>query len=943
MKQLVRLFALLITVPILGQTTIPGGDVGGLWNSSGSPYLIEGDIYVSGGDTLIIEQGVEVIFQDNFIFNLSGCLLAQGSETDSIRFTEADTSGYAAGADAGWSFNINTDYSNFLSKSIFLDYCVIEYATEVSAFEMAFSNLSISNSKVKNCKSYGLSVFGYSVVNISSSIFTGNKAGGLYLWVTGGSEDIHISNSSISDNIGNGITTAYGGGPVYIDSCIFSGNTASGIIIAPDMPFSVSNSIVENNGNDMIDGGGIAANGNCTMDNVTIKKNKAYNGGGLLLHNTILNEVDISNSTIDSNIAIHNGGGIYGLYPDAVNISSSIISNNASENGSGIYYYLGSYDKTFCNVLICGNHASQKGGGIYIQQNFDLVEFVRTTIADNSADIEGSGLYSELTDIDFNSGIIWGSHLSNVVTSGGIVSISYSNIRNGWPGTGNINANPLFLYPFGKNYHLTWINYPENDYTKSPCIDSGDPSISQDPDTTVADMGAHFFDHSALVQRSLDLKVFLQGPYFGGQMNSDLYTAGILPDQQPYFADPWNHYSSGAKKSLKTNHIVDWLFIEIKKLCDFSDPQKYYVVNRQATYLLQDGSIIAANGGSLPEFYTCEGDSLFASIFHRNHLPVLSSVPLNLTENPVVYDFSVSEHSAQGEFHSQKELSPGLWGMIAGDGNADFQINSAPKNEVWLDQNGNQGYHPGDFNLDGIVNDTDKTGIWDENCGMGNIVSVNEVAPFECGDVIFDQRDGQQYATVQIGSQCWMAENLNIGSRINGLIAQGNNGIIEKYCYDDLDYNCDLYGGFYLWDEMMEYITDTLNQGVCPPNGGWRLPTDFDWKVLEGNVDNQFGVGDPEWDNLYKRGLDAVKNLKSTSGWYSNGNGTDLFGFNALPAGEWDYNTLFKFQHEYAAFFSTTVESEDKAWGRVLGSTFDEPFRGGYYMSYGFSVRCLHE
>ena len=146
-----------------------------------------------------------------------------------------------------------------------------------------------------------------------------------------------------------------------------------------------------------------------------------------------------------------------------------------------------------------------------------------------------------------------------------------------------------------------------------------------------------------------------------------------------------------------------------------------------------------------------------------------------------------------------------------------------------------------------------------------------------------------------------------------------------------------------MWDEMIAYVTDTLNTGICPPNGGWRLPTDFDWKVLEGTVDSQFGIGDPEWNGLYKRGYDAGKNLKSTDGWYSNGNGVDLFGFNALPSGEWDYDSGFKFQHEYAPYFTTTPESDGKAWGRVLGANFDESFRGGYYKTYGFPVRCLKD
>ena len=64
----------------------------------------------------------------------------------------------------------------------------------------------------------------------------------------------------------------------------------------------------------------------------------------------------------------------------------------------------------------------------------------------------------------------------------------------------------------------------------------------------------------------------------------------------------------------------------------------------------------------------------------------------------------------------------------------------------------------------------------------------------------------------------------------------------------------------------------------CPI--GWHLPTDDEFKILEGTVDSQYPVGDPIWNNTGARGYDAGLNLKSTSGWYYNGNGADLYGFN---------------------------------------------------------------
>ena len=177
---------------------------------------------------------------------------------------------------------------------------------------------------------------------------------------------------------------------------------------------------------------------------------------------------------------------------------------------------------------------------------------------------------------------------------------------------------------------------------------------------------------------------------------------------------------------------------------------------------------------------------------------------------------------------------------------------------------------------------------------------TEEFVPPPCPGIPTVTYEGQVYNTVLIGEQCWLKENLNVGTMINGTEEMTNNGIIEKYCYDNDPVNCDEYGGLYQWNEMMEYTTTPGVQGICP--AGWHIPTDDEIKILEGTVDSQYPVGDPIWDYEGFRGFDAGLNLKSTSGWYNNGNGIDLFGFTALPGGNRDnyggfdslsYNTYF--------------------------------------------------
>ncbi len=98
-----------------------------------------------------------------------------------------------------------------------------------------------------------------------------------------------------------------------------------------------------------------------------------------------------------------------------------------------------------------------------------------------------------------------------------------------------------------------------------------------------------------------------------------------------------------------------------------------------------------------------------------------------------------------------------------------------------------------------------------------------------CGQYIIDYA-GQKYQTIQIGTQCWMKENLNVGTTVAISTGQTNNSIIEKYCANDLNSNCLLYGGLYKWDEMMNWSVVEGAQGICPP--GWHIPTLAEQNIL---------------------------------------------------------------------------------------------------------------
>ncbi len=220
-----------------------------------------------------------------------------------------------------------------------------------------------------------------------------------------------------------------------------------------------------------------------------------------------------------------------------------------------------------------------------------------------------------------------------------------------------------------------------------------------------------------------------------------------------------------------------------------------------------------------------------------------------------------------------------------------------------------------------------------------------------CPDANSITYQGQTYRTVQIGNQCWMAENLNVGSMIAQPGYPKDDNVIEKYCPDYNESKCAKYGGLYTWNEMMAYSKEEGAQGICPQ--GWHLPTEKEWRILEAYADSEFkNPDDPTWEKKdAQRGKDAAKHLKSSSGWHKNHingdpntNGTDKYGFNALPAGVIRDNLTYAFEGRVAYFWTSTP---NPTWGdlanrRAFREYTDHPERSYKAKKYlGYSVRCI--
>ncbi len=205
----------------------------------------------------------------------------------------------------------------------------------------------------------------------------------------------------------------------------------------------------------------------------------------------------------------------------------------------------------------------------------------------------------------------------------------------------------------------------------------------------------------------LDLLVFLEGPYSGSEMGTSLNTTGVVPLSQPYTAAPWNYSGSESVPALPNADVVDWVLVELRDAATASAATPATRIARQAAFLLKDGSVVGTDGSSVLQFANSFSQQLFVIVWHRNHLGIMSANGVTETAGTYAYDFSVSESQVYGGSTGYKNLSGGVWGMVAGDNNHDGLIDLNDKAQ-WTAIAGQNGYLDTDFSMDTQVNNQDK-------------------------------------------------------------------------------------------------------------------------------------------------------------------------------------------------------------------------------------------
>jgi len=282
----------------------------------------------------------------------------------------------------------------------------------------------------------------------------------------------------------------------YISQTIIDGNQSGSVVlfINGEDSTAIITGFTLTNGNSL-NGGGIYCNLNSSpvIRNSIISNNSAEDGGGINCHNGNCSPLLI-NLTIKQNNASDDGGGIWVHHPSTIYVENTrIIQNTSGHKGGGIWWN-GPAVPYLKDVCINNNSASFGGGACCEAAIFQTVNplFENVTFTENTAN-NGGGVYIDDTSPIFMNCIFWNNSPNEISTeSSANVTVSYTDIENGWSGAGigNIDNDPLFADPLNRDFHLT---------IGSPCIDTGNPDPAyNDPDGTRNDMGAYYFNQPSL-------------------------------------------------------------------------------------------------------------------------------------------------------------------------------------------------------------------------------------------------------------------------------------------------------------------------------------------------------------------------------------------------------------------------------------------------------------
>ncbi len=224
--------------------------------------------------------------------------------------------------------------------------------------------------------------------------------------------------------------------------------------------------------------------------------------------------------------------------------------------------------------------------------------------------------------------------------------------------------------------------------------------------------GYEFWNYDNTIGNDIevDLTVYLEGPFNGTYMGTSL-NPSLLPLSQPYNTTPWNYNGTESVISIPNTDVVDWVVVELRDAPDVVSATEATTIDKQAAFLLRDGSVVGIDGISLIQFSGTITEQLFAVVRNRTHVAIISANPLADIGGVHTYNFTTSIDQVYGGGTGFKSIAIGIYGMAGGDVDADGTVDIADKT-LWEITGGSKGYVQEDLNFDGQVNNLDKDDIW---------------------------------------------------------------------------------------------------------------------------------------------------------------------------------------------------------------------------------------
>jgi hypothetical protein len=251
------------------------------------------------------------------------------------------------------------------------------------------------------------------------------------------------------------------------------------------------------------------------------------------------------------------------------------------------------------------------------------------------------------------------------------------------------------------------VRQEQNDTTYKFIIPFEITEISVDPNNWLLNQV-----DTIIHKKNVDLKVYIQGPFdVETGLMATFLNPGDLPLNQPYNEPPWNYSGNEILTSIPEN-MVDWVLVEIRDTttADLAIPES--VISRQAALLMSNGKVNKIDGEAPLQFSQNLNNNLFIVLSHRNHLPVISANPLEYDKGTYHYDFSPGFDQVLGGELGYTQLDDGIFGLTAGDANADKSVDDLDKTEVWQMESGKRGYLKADLNMDSEIDNNDKNEQW---------------------------------------------------------------------------------------------------------------------------------------------------------------------------------------------------------------------------------------